>query len=321
MAIEKLQAIRDYSALNVNRVIYPDYQCNCTKAWKGEDRLIVFRATTDGIEKIFDEEPPPEAEKTVAILARLAGKEVTDKVLIAGGHTAVNLKDRFNLGTEVVKSANIALGLIARLQEDYSKRAEFLVPLNDFYMEKDAGTDEGSANAYRKEAVSPYIIPPQMSDLLLRCSERLGRELALHYCSEKNMADRFKRHIKSKKKDGSGMFVKNGDDWEMIVGQDRIVVLSNDKPNCAAGNAATLRAIRYDIANNKVKDNFTSHVGIYPLCSIDNVLDGHKLATAFYGLDLPTLFVFCGKSCFDTEAARPPATPSGKNGQPLKLVR
>lgn len=86
-------------------------------------------------------------------------------------------------------------------------------------------------------------------------------------------------------------------------------------------SAATLRAIRYDIANNKVKDKFTSHIGIYPLCSIDNVLDGHKLATAFYGLDLPTYFAFCGKSCFDIEARRPEATCGGNDSKPLFLVR
>ncbi|GEM_PF-636898 len=321
MAIEKLQAIKDYDALNVSRVIYPDYQCNCTKAWTGPDQLVVFKASKMGIEKIYEGENHPEVEKTVSVLARLVGAEITDKAIVAGGHTVVNLKDRFNVGQEVVKSADLALGLIAHLQEAFGKRAEFLVPLNDFYMEKDAGTDEGNANAYRKEAVSPYIIPPQINDLLLRYSVRMGRQIDLHYCSEKNMADRFKRHIKSKKKDENGQFVRNGNDWEMVVGNERIVVLTNDKPNCAAGNAATLRAIRYDIANNKVKDKFTSHIGIYPLCSIDNVLDGHKLATAFYGLDLPTYFAFCGKSCFDIEAKRPEAVVVEKGVKPLVFAR
>lgn len=321
MAIEKLQLVKDYNELGIDRVIYQDYQCNCTKAWTGPDKLIVFKATLDGLEKIHEGDNYPETEKTVAVLARLAGSEITDKAIVAGGHTVVNLKDRFLIGQEVVKSADIALGLIARLQEEYGKRAEFLVPLNDFYMEKDAGTDEGKANAYRTEAVSPYVIPPQINDLLLRYSARLGRQLDLHYCSEKNMADRFKRHIKSKKKDKNGPFAQNGNDWEMTVGNKKIVVLTNDKPNCAAGNAATLRAIRYDITNNKVKDNFTSHIGIYPLCSIENVLDGHRLATAFYGLDLPTFFAFCGKSCFDTEAKRPELAMATQPVKPTPLDR
>ncbi|MDD3183051.1 MAG: hypothetical protein PHD48_09650 [Alphaproteobacteria bacterium] len=312
MSIEKLSIIRDYEALNASREIYPDYQCNCTKVWREEDKLVVFKATSAGIDKIYEGDNSPDAEKTITILAKLAGVEMTDRAIIAGGHTVVNLKDRFCVGQEVVRSANLALGFVARLQEEFGKQAEFLMPLNDFYMEKDAGTDEGSANAFRKEAVSPYVIPPQINDLLIQYSSRLGRELALHYCSEKNMADRFKRHIKSKKKDGSGQFVQNGNNWEMVVGSDRIVVLTNDKPNCAAGNAATLRAIRYDIDNNKVRDNFTSHVGIYPLCSLDNVLDGHKLATAFYRLELPTFFVFCGKSCFDHEAQRSKVNVDGR---------
>ncbi|HAX91467.1 MAG TPA: hypothetical protein DCY07_04570 [Rhodospirillaceae bacterium] len=282
--------------------------------------MVVFRAAKNGIEKVYEDAYTGDVNLTVATIAKLAAKEMTNKAMIAGGHTVVNLKDRLYISDEVAKSADVALGLVAHLHEAQSKRAEFLVPLNDFYMEKDAGTDEGHENAYRKKAVSPYIIPPKMNDLLLRYSERLGREMALHYCSEKNMADRFKRHIKTKKKEGGGQFVKNGNNWEMVVGNERIVVLANDKPNCAAGNAATLRAIRYDITNNKTKDNFTSHVGIYPLCSLDNVLDGHKVATAFYGLDLPTYFVFFGRSCFENPTA--PASGTQKQGNAhLRLAR
>ncbi|MCL2469677.1 MAG: hypothetical protein FWF24_05545 [Alphaproteobacteria bacterium] len=88
----------------------------------------------------------------------------------------------------------------------------------------------------------------------------------------------------------------------MVVNDERIVVLHNDKPNCAAGNAATLRAIRYEITNNKIRDNFTSHIGLYPLCSRQNVLDGYKVAHAFYGLNLPSYFAFFGRACFDNMA-------------------
>lgn len=300
MAIFRMQTITDYNLLNINREIYSDYQCNCTKFWTKNDKLIIYKATTSGIEKIFDDANNANIFDTVEIIAKLAGKELTDKAIIAGGHTVINLKDRFHISEEAVKSAEIALGFISKLQYEYNKNADFLVPLNDFYMEKDAGTDEGHENSYRKEALNPYIIPPKLNELLAIHSNRLNRNIDAYYCSEKNMADRFKRHIKNKKKDETGMFVKNGNDWEMIVENERFVVLTNDKPNCVAGNAATLRAIRYDVNSNKIKDNYTSHVGIYPLCSIDNVINGYRAAKAFYNLDLPTFFVFCGKSCFDS---------------------
>ena len=299
MSIINLQPIKNYDALNINRVIYSDYKCNCTKSWVGDDILVIFKAVKSGIEKVYENFYTGNVTSTVETIAKLVAKEITDKAIIAGGHTVVNLKDRFHVSDEVARSADVALGLIAYLQEKEGKYAEFLMPLNDFYMEKDAGTDEGCENTYRREAVNPYIIPPKINALLLHYSEKLGREIRLHYCSEKNMADRFKRHIKDKKKDGSGVFIKDGSNWEMVVCHDKIVVLANDKPNCVAGNAATLRAIRYEIANKKIKDNFTSHVGIYPLCSLDNVLNGYKVATAFYNLDLPTYFVFFGRSCFE----------------------
>lgn len=297
MGLVKLPIIKDYHALLVNRTILADYECNCTKYWKEDDKFLIYKANKNKIEKIYDSNNL-DIINNIEVTMDVVGPYVSDKVIVAGGHTVINLKDRFNISDEVLKSVDFTFKVIAKLQEKYNKKAELLLPLNDFYMEKDAGTDEGLANKYRKDALNPYIIPPQINELLIHYSKALNRKLDFYYCSEKNMADAFKRHIKNKKKDDNELFTQDGSDWIMNIGKYKFPVITNNKPNCVAGNAATFRAIRYDINNNKVKDNFTSHIGIYPLCSMENVLNGYRAANAFYYLDLPTFFIFTGKSCF-----------------------
>ncbi len=296
MSLSQLAIIEDYHSLEVSRTIYPNYKCNCTKYWTGEDIFLIYKATKDNIEKIFEskEDAIKNIDNTIDLI-----KNVSDNVIISGGHTVINLKDRYHLSNQVLNSVDFTFRLIANLQQKYNKNAEFLVMLNDFYMEKDAGTDEGLENKYRRAALNPYIIPPQINDFLIRYSKKLNRKMNFYYCSEKNMADRFKRHIKNKK-ENSELFIKdkNGD-YYMVIGKDKFKVLTNNKPNCVAGNAATFRSIRYKIDSNKIKDNFSSYVGIFPLCSLDNVLNGYKAANAFYeDLDLPSYLMFFGKSCF-----------------------
>lgn len=297
MGISKLPIVTNYSDLQSERTIFGEYKCNCTKYWKKEDEFLIYKANENGIEKIY-ESNNEDVMNNIEVTIDIVGPNVTDKVIVSGGHTVINLKDRFDISAEVLKSVDFSFKIIAKLQEKYDKKAEFLVPLNDFYMEKDAGTDEGLENKYRKKALNPYIIPPQINEFLIRYSEILNRKLDFYYCSEKNMADRFKRHIKNKKKENNNLYTESGNDWYINTGEHKFSVITNNKPNCVAGNAATLRAIRYDIDNNTVKDNFTSYIGIYPLCSMQNVLNGHRSATAVYALDLPTYFIFFGKSCF-----------------------
>ena len=283
------------------RTLCPEYRCNCTKTWKKDEFFLIYRATKQGIEKIY-ESTETDGKKNALLTGSLIGPSVTEKILISGGHTVLNLKDRFHVSDEVLKSVDFSFLLIELLQRNFGKKAEFLIMLNDFYMEKDAGTDEGLENKYRKESLNPYVIPPKINDYLTRYSNILGRKLDLHYCSEKNMADRFKRHIQNKKKvSNSSMFVHDPstNTWYVVVGEKKFVVLTNDKPNCVAGNAASFRAIRYEVTSNKLKDNFTSYVGVFPLCSIDNVLNGYIAANSFYvGFDLPSYLIFFGKSCF-----------------------
>lgn len=300
MPLPRVSPILNYTDLEDNRTIYPAYKCNCTKDWKQNDKFIIYKANKNTIEKIFESDIVDNNINSITTTS-LIGHDLTDKIIVSGGHTVVNLSDRFHVGQEVIKSVDFSFKLIAELQKQHAKKAEFLVMLNDFYMEKDAGTDDGAENKYRKEALNPYLIPPKINKFLLEYSDLLGRNMDLYYCSEKNMADRFKRHIQNQKKSNDkALFIqKDNNNWDIMIGDNVFPVMINGKPTCVSGNAATFRAIRYEVTSNKIKDYFTSYVGMFPLCSVDNVLNGYRAANAFYEpFNLPSYLIFFGKSCF-----------------------
>ncbi|WP_289088359.1 hypothetical protein [uncultured Veillonella sp.] len=286
----------NYQDYEKKRCIFDGYRCNCQKEWKGKDKFILVECSGLRENIIFEESC--NFEQNISDVVKFIGDKITKKCLVAGGHTVVNLQDRFKVSSEAINSVKMALALIDRLR--IGREMDFLIPLNDFYMEKDAGTDEGKANSYRKEAYNPYIVPPEILKVVQLYEKRWNTTTNIYYCSEKNMADKFKRHIKSSKKENKELFypLNENRDWYMSIDGHEFPVITNNKPNCAAGNAATLRDIRYEVSCNKVKDKYTSHIGIYPLCSMKNVLDGYLAGEAFYHLSLPTYFIFTGKSCF-----------------------
>ncbi|MCF0162545.1 MAG: hypothetical protein HUJ88_08220 [Fusobacterium necrophorum] len=285
---------------NVKRCIFEGYQCNCTKGWQEKNRFIAYFMDKEICQKIIDEEtekPMEFIEKIINLaLARLPKNK---KLLIAGGHTVINLKDRFYVSQEVKNSTNFGMKVLEGLKTEF-KNIDFIIPLNDFFMEKDAGTDEGLVNNYRKEALSPYIIPPELKKIF-EATKLKGIDFKLFYCSEKNMADKFKRHIKSVKKKNPELFSNYGkfnENWAYILNGKEIEVILDNKPNCVAGNCSTFRDINYIVNNSKIKDNYGSHIGIYPLCSLDNVVNGYLVGNDFYNLNLPTILIFFDKKCF-----------------------
>ncbi|MCP4099981.1 MAG: hypothetical protein GY750_00930 [Lentisphaerae bacterium] len=298
MSLLKEKIISDYSKLEKDREIYSEYECKCNKAWQQKDQFIIYSAYKKQLKKIYhsdNENIDENIEKAISLI----GHKLTNKPIVSGGHTVLNLNDRFHTSNEVLSSVDASFKFIEGIQNNHNKKAEFLVLLNDFYMEKDAGTDLGNENQYRKKALKPYIIPLKINEYLQDYSKKLNRIFDLHYCSEKNMADRFKRHIQNRKKNSSIFHTIDNSNWEIIINDRHIPIMVDNKPNCPAGNAATYRAIRYNVTSNKMKDNFTSYVGLFPLCSMQNVLDGYLIADKFYEtFDLPTHFIFFGKSCF-----------------------
>ena len=303
MSILKTPIIADYSAIKEEKVIHPGYVFSCDKWWREEERFIIYKADSSGLVKIFDE-PSADLHKNVSTAVNLIGEHLHEKTIVSGAHTVIDLLDRYNVGAEVIESAEFSLELIARIQDLYGKKLEFMIQLNDLFMELDMDINTSTANKYREMALKPYIVPLGINELLKTYSAKLGRTLDLYYCAEKNLADAYKRHIKKKKKQESDTYVhketEDGTMWCIVVDGEEIIVSRNDKPNCVAANAAMLRSIRYQVSSNRIKDNFRSYVGIFPLCSITNVLNGYKAAiTTYPDLDLPTYFIFTGITCFE----------------------
>ncbi|GAJ66573.1 MULTISPECIES: hypothetical protein [Edwardsiella] len=166
-------------------------------------------------------------------------------------------------------------------------------------MEKSDGHEIDGANQYRKMATSPYIIPEIINSYIKENNKHYGIDIRSFYVSEKTMADRFKRHIKNTM-DKNTLFNRQDSSLLMTVGEHTFAIIEDNKPTCAAGNAATFRAIRYKVSSNKIFDNYTSHIGVFPLCSRINVLNGYRAASVFYeNLSLPSLLIFFGKSCVE----------------------
>jgi len=278
------------------RVIFEDYKCNCTKGWKESDKFIVYRAGEAGITEIFSDEVD---DRNLDSLIKLAKEYLNESVIISGGHTVVNLNDRFSVSNEVEKSARFCIDYIVKSKNHLNVQPDFLMEINDFYMEKSDGHEINGANQYRKIATSPYIIPEKINTYIKEVNKLNDIDIKAFYVSEKTMADRFKRHIKNTLNENV-LFNRQGCDLLMTVDGNTFDIIKDNKPTCAAGNAATFRAIRYKVSSNKIFDNYMSHIGVFPLCSMTNVLNGYRAASSFYdGFSLPSLLVFFGKSCFE----------------------
>ncbi|MFJ5347685.1 hypothetical protein [Pectobacterium parvum] len=276
------------------KIIFEDYQCNCKKGWKDEDRFIVYKADKSGITEVINNNIN---ENNLNTLLELSPHYLSEKIIISGGHTVVNLNDRFSVSPEVERSAKFCIDYIIKSIKKFKIKPDFLMEINDFYMEKSDGSEIGKENHFRKIATSPYIIPERINRYIKDSCMKNKTDITSFYVSEKNMADRFKRHIKNQK--NNVLFKKINETLYMNVGGEEFEVIKNNKPTCVAGNAATFRAIRYRISPNKTADNYTSHIGVFPLCSKQNVLNGYRAASAFYDdFELPSLLVFFGKSCF-----------------------
>lgn len=292
--IELLEVMPSDFYKNAEKVIYEGYRCNCQKYWREQDRFVVYKADKEGLAEIINSQID---KSNLATLLELSKYYTDSNVIISGGHTVVDLNDRFSISKEVEESVDFCLNYIVRSTTTLGIKPDFLMEINDFYMEKSDGDEIDGANNYRKKAISPYIIPEKVNQKILEIKENQKIQIKSFYVSEKNMADRFRRHIKNSLSDSS-KFRKEGSSIWMLDKDTSFEVIKNNKPTCAAGNAATFRALRHKISSNKTFDNYTSHIGVFPLCSMKNVLNGYRAALSFYDLNLPSLLVFFGKSCF-----------------------
>jgi hypothetical protein len=284
--------------------LLPNFEFTCANRWSGLPEARIYRAVGPRIEEVATlpvgrEGPPDEGllELLGPELARLPGP-----TLVSGGHTIINMANLLEVSDSVLEATNFSLQVLERMQTSHGVRADFLIQVNDLFME-DAGNEIGAKNPnhYRARALKPYVLPVKMASMMRESAARIAREFRIMFCAEKNMADRFKRQVDTKRKAGDARFTlkkENADEvWSVRVGDEDIAWMVNNKPNCVAANAGMLRSIRHLLDANSVDDNYMSYVGVFPLCSIKNVLNGYRVAHEVYGLELPSFYIFFGKGC------------------------
>lgn len=134
MADIELLALRDDNVYKTaERLIFRGYKCNCTKGWKDVDRFIVYKADESGVTEIVNDEiGVPDLD----ILIELAKSSLSKNIIISGGHTVVNLDDRFEVSNEVEKSARFCIDYIVKSREKLDLQPDFLMKINEFYMKK-----------------------------------------------------------------------------------------------------------------------------------------------------------------------------------------
>ncbi len=181
--------------------IHPEYIFSCLKGINdGCNPFIIYRTINGGIEEIHHSDSFDDSSLNKLVELILSESVITDKLLVAGAHTVVDLSNRLDIGEEPIVSLEFSLKLIEALRSKANINADFMIPLNDFFMEHDPTTTSGSAdNRYRQEAVVDYILPTKAEDLVIKHLKETGVEIKPFYCSEKGMADRFNRYIKNKK--------------------------------------------------------------------------------------------------------------------------
>ena len=221
------------------------------------------------------------------------------KGLISGGHTVINLADKYLCGQAAVHTTKLAMEFIRKLQFQYGKEYDFLLQFNDLYSEKDdSRKDKNGINPYREMMRNPLIIPTQINSLVREYSAITERNIAINYCFEKNMSGRCKRYLNVHEKNNENI-LRERNDFFVRYNSEKIRLTQNSKPSCAACHAAMLRYVRYNIVANEITDNLFSYIGIFPLCSETNVLNGCKAAYSLYpDFDLKTYIIFYEDLCY-----------------------
>lgn len=282
------------------RYVVPGYKFTCTNETKS-DRIELYQIDRNGAKLLYEGNKDDPAFFT--FLEQNVLPNLKETGYVSGGHSVIHLEDKFSCGAAPIESTKLAMKILELIQEKNGFKYDYLVQLNDLYVEKDLNRDDvNKANFYRDKMLNPFIVPRDIADIIRATADKLKRPIDFHYCTSKNSADKFKRFIK-KKKEESPCFVegKEGENsfWYYVINGEKIPVLKNNKPNCISCNAAMLRDIRYDVTDSgEFKDSHLSYIGIFPFCSKSNVLNGCRIAYfAFDNFDLKTYMIFFGGTC------------------------
>ena len=270
MSFRTATILKNYDFTNAERYPCVNYRFECAHVLENADMLEVYRVDKTGVEKIYF---GPEAEETEFFMYFKTKmiQSLGVKGIVSGGHSIINLADKFSCGPSVVQSTRLAMKIIEEIQKTTGFEYDYLVQFNDLYIEHDTTRENSNTiNRFRDQMFNPFIIPIQINEILKEYSIRLRREQILRYCTSKNLADKLKRYVKRKKLIDSRFSSEdtgNGMNWYYELHGRKILLLHNDKPNCAAGNVAMLRDIRYKVEKDKQENNYDSYIGIFPRCS------------------------------------------------------
>lgn len=301
MSFKSQKIFSNYNFSEEERHPCKDYRFECAHFIDDDDIFEVYKVDGNGAKKLFIAPECNEKEFFQFIKNNLL-IELGDKGVVSGGHSVINLADKYTCGKSVLNSTHLAMKLIALMKKEKGVDYDYLVQFNDLYIEHDTTrANVNFINKYRELMFNPFIIPVAINQILDECSKHLNREITLNYCTTKNLADKFKRYIKKRKLTDNRFFAEKmdvGTNWYYNLHEEKVLILHNDKPNCVAGNAAMLRDIRYEIGNNTQHDKYNSYLGIFPRCSRNNVLNGCAIAyNLFPKFDLVTYIIFYGDGC------------------------
>lgn len=181
----------------------------------------------------------------------------------------------------------------------YDIYSDFVIFVNDLFMLTDKlRIDLNTINRYRESLFYPYRVPYELLCLLYEQKQTIDYKVYL--TTEKNMAGKFSNHIKNRKYKDKYRFEKdvNKNIWYVITEEgDRIPVIEQDKPDCVAANAALLRYFNWENPR-KLKRKYKTGIFYFPLCSIENVLNGHRVAHTIYNMDILCYYIFITTKCY-----------------------
>lgn len=303
MKKESIQIDAQYSKKDL--CVFEQYSFCCSKMHTSDKKFEIYKVNQHGSTKLFDGkcELLDEDDSEDILIEEYLDANVLPSLpnhgMISGAHMVIDLSDKSACNLTPFRSANLCMNIIARASKKFHKDLDFSIQFNDLYIEQDNSRDDNNViNKYRVLMFSPFVIPTRINELLIRTSREVERDLDLYYFTSKNLADKFKRHIKNKKKTDPRFHFKDGDWYYQLHGRE-VLILHGDKPNCACANAAMLKDVRFDVDHLDVKDNYYSYIGVYPMCSKRNILDGCEIGYDFYKeiQDLDTYIIFYGDTC------------------------
>jgi hypothetical protein len=242
----------------------------------------------------------------VDMILRVAGPQMHGRVMISGAHFIPNLRDRYYCGEGPLKTLQLSMMVMETLQALDHPVVDFLMLVDDLYMMHDyVRLDRSSYNHYRKELFDEIVVPTRIAETL---NDRLAnglRPFRVYYSTEKCLADRFNRHVKTRKRH-EPVFISgeeipeygSGDWFVRVAGGDLVQVIGDHKPNCPAAVADLVREVEVSVDNRRTESNYQTLLAFFPSCSMQNVLDGLKVASAVYSTDLVTYVVFTTTRCF-----------------------